>query len=37
MTLKRLVARATDKERFLKLEDFIEFATAFLDFSASGL
>jgi hypothetical protein len=37
MTLKKLVARATDKTRFVRLEDFIDFAKAFLDFSASGL
>lgn len=37
MTLKKLVARATDKERFIKLEDYLEFAAAFLDFAATGL
>ena len=37
MNLKKLVARATDKERFTKLEDFIEFARAVLDFAGSGL
>lgn len=37
MSLKKLVARATDKERFTQIEDFVEFALAFLDFAASGL
>jgi len=37
MTLKRLITRATDKERFTRLEDFVEFATSFLEFTASGL
>ncbi|MBL9180307.1 MAG: hypothetical protein JNM65_19750 [Verrucomicrobiaceae bacterium] len=37
MTLKSLVAHVTDKERFTKLEDFVDFATAFLEFSATGL
>lgn len=37
MTLKKLVARATDKERFIELEDYLEFAAAFLDFAATGL
>jgi hypothetical protein len=37
MTLKKLVARATDKQRFETLEDFVEFATSFLEFAASGL
>jgi hypothetical protein len=37
MSLKKLVARATNKERFTKIEDFVEFALAFLDFAASGL
>ncbi len=37
MTLKKLVAIATDKSRFNKLEHFIEFAGAFTEFAASGL
>jgi hypothetical protein len=37
MTLKKLVAIATDKNRFTKLEHFIEFAEAFIEFATSGL
>ncbi len=37
MSLKKLVSRATDKERFAKLEDFVDFALELLDFAASGL
>ncbi len=37
MTLKKLVNRATDKQRFTKLEDFVEFALAVLDFASTGL
>jgi hypothetical protein len=37
MTLKKLVNRATDKQRFTKLEDFVEFALAVIDFADSGL
>lgn len=37
MSLKKLVARATNKERFTQIEDFVEFALAFLDFAAAGL
>lgn len=37
MKLKQLVSRASDKEHFIKLEDFVEFALAVLDFAASGL
>lgn len=37
MSLKKLVARATDKERFTKLEDFVDFALAVLEFASSGL
>jgi hypothetical protein len=37
MTLQRLVAIASKKERFLKIEDYIGFAQAFLEFTASGL
>ncbi len=37
MTLKELIQRATDKERFTKLEDFVEFALATLDFASSDL
>jgi len=37
MTLKKLVAIATDKNRFTKLEHFIKFAEAFIEFAATGL
>jgi hypothetical protein len=37
MTLKKLVQRATDKQRFTKLEDFVEFALAVLDFASKSL
>ena len=37
MTLNKLVSHASAKERFQKLEDFVAFATDFLEFSASGL
>ncbi len=37
MTLKKLVARAADKEKFSKLEDFIGFAKIFIEFAATGL
>jgi hypothetical protein len=37
MTLKKLVATATDKNRFTKLAHFIEFAEAFIEFATSGL
>lgn len=34
MTLQRLVEHATDKSRFLRIEDYIAFARAFLDYTA---
>ncbi len=37
MSLKKLVNRAADKERFTKLENFVDFALAVLDFAATGL
>ena len=37
MSLKKLVVRATDKKCFSKIEDFVDFALAILDFAASGL
>ena len=37
MTLKKLVQRATDKQRFTKLEDFVDFALAVLDFASKNL
>ena len=37
MTLKKLVAIATDKNHFTKLEHFIKFAEAFIEFAATGL
>lgn len=37
MTLKQLVARATDKERFTSLAQFVDFGRAFLDFARTGL
>lgn len=37
MTLKQLVARAADKERFQRLGDYLDFATAFLEFSTAQL
>jgi hypothetical protein len=37
MTLKKLVQRATDKQRFTKLEDFVDFALAVLDFASKSL
>ena len=37
MNLKRLVERAADKTRFQRLEDYIEFARAFLDYTAGSL
>ena len=37
MNLQRLVERATDKTRFQRLEDYIEFARAFLDYTANHL
>ena len=37
MTLQRLVERAADKTRFQRLEDYIEFARAFLDYTAGHL
>ena len=37
MTLKKLVARATDKDCFTGLEGFVEFARDFLEFAAAGL
>ena len=37
MTLKKLVARATDKDCFARLEGFIDFARTFLEFAATGL
>jgi hypothetical protein len=37
MSLKKLVAAATDKTRFERIEDFVLFASAFLEFSGGGL
>ncbi len=37
MSLKKLVARASNKARFAKIEDFIDFARAVLEFADSGL
>jgi hypothetical protein len=37
MKLKKLVVQATDKESFTKLEDYVDFAIAMLEFAASGL
>lgn len=37
MTLKRLVAIASDKTRFEKLDDYLGFAREFLEFSVGGL
>lgn len=37
MTLKQLVRKASDKERFGRIEDYVEFARAFLDFSTEQL
>lgn len=37
MTFKQLMIRATDKKQFVTLENFVEFATALLDFTVSGL
>lgn len=37
MTLKRLVAIASNKERFLTLDDYLGFARDFLEFTADGL
>ncbi len=37
MNLKQLVNLASDKDYFLKLEDFTEFALPFLEFAATGL
>ncbi len=37
MTLKKLVAVATNKEQFTKLSQFVEFSRAFLEFSTKNL
>jgi hypothetical protein len=37
MTLKQLIKRATDKERFQTLEDYVDFAHAFLDYARGSL
>jgi hypothetical protein len=37
MNLKRLVKRAADKTRFQRLEDYIEFARAFLEYTGDHL
>ena len=37
MTLKKIVERASDKERFKTIEDYIEFARVFLDYTATKL
>lgn len=37
MTLARLVERAADKQRFQSIEDYVEFARMFLDYSAENL
>lgn len=37
MTLKQLVKRATDKERFRAIEDYIDFARTFLDYARRSL
>ncbi len=37
MTLQRLVEHAADKQRFQKIEDYIEFARAFLDYAGGNL
>ena len=37
MKLSKLIANATDKTKFTRLEDFIRFAHSFLDFAADGL
>ena len=37
MTLQRLVERAADKQRFQTIEDYIEFARAFLDYVSENL
>ena len=37
MTLARLVDRAADKQRFKTIEEYVEFARAFLDYSAEHL
>lgn len=37
MTLKQLVARATDKERFSSIEAYVEFARAFLGYVAGHI
>jgi hypothetical protein len=37
MSLRKIVNRAADKERFTKLENFVDFALSVLDFAASGL
>lgn len=37
MILKDIVAHVVDKDRFLKVEDYIEFCKRFLDFTSSGI
>ena len=37
MTLKRLLAQASDKERFASIEDYVDFARAFLEYTAGNL
>jgi hypothetical protein len=37
MTLKKLLALATDKERFSSLGQFLEFGRTFLDFAGTGI
>lgn len=37
MTLKRLLGQASDKERFASIEDYVDFARAFLDYTSDSL
>ncbi len=37
MTLKQLVARATDKGSFSSIESYVEFSLAFLDYVARDI
>ena len=37
MTLQRLIEHAADKQRFQTIEDYIEFARAFLDYAGGNL
>jgi hypothetical protein len=37
VTLRRLVEQASNKEKFTRIDDFIDFACRFLEFAAGGL